>query len=102
MNLGLLWKSKSWEMLEPRFKPAAPGLGSGAPFLRVSRRSIYKFIEEEDLPAYRLTATGPYRFFPQELEAWLKREKPEKKREVGVKKKNRPKKSGKTSKGRSK
>ena len=60
---------------------AAPAVANGASdilslpeacvFLRVHRNTLYKLISDGELPAFRLTQGGRWRFRKRDLEQWL-------------------------------
>ena len=40
-------------------------------FLGVHRNTLYKLIQAEEIPAFRLTAGGPWKFRQRDLNQWL-------------------------------
>jgi excisionase family DNA binding protein len=40
-------------------------------FLGVHRNTIYKMIQAEEIPAFRMTAGGPWKFRQRDLVQWL-------------------------------
>jgi excisionase family DNA binding protein len=46
-------------------------LGEASRFLGVHRNTIYKLIQAEEIPAFRLTAGGPWKFRQSDLIQWL-------------------------------
>ncbi len=48
--------------------------GVGA-YLKVSRHTVYRFLNEGGLPAHRLTPGGHRRFIRAEVDAWIRERK---------------------------
>ena len=51
--------------------PDIISLPGACKFLGVHRNTIYKLIQEEELPAFRMTRGGRWKFRRAELEEWL-------------------------------
>lgn len=51
--------------------PDIISLPEACKFLGVHRNTIYKLIQEEDLPAFRMSRGGRWKFRRSELEEWL-------------------------------
>lgn len=46
-------------------------LGEASQFLGIHRNTIYKLIRAEEIPAFRLTVGGPWKFRRSDLIQWL-------------------------------
>ena len=59
---------------EFRYEESGSGiisLGEACRFLGVHRNTLYKLIQAQEIPAFRMTAGGPWKFRKRDLEQWL-------------------------------
>lgn len=69
-------KAFSTEQKETTFRPAAGltemmSVAQACTFLAIHRNTLYKLISEGEIPAFRLTKGGRWKFRRTDLEDWL-------------------------------
>lgn len=78
--------------LSLRLQAGAPlNLAEASAYLGAHPKTVLRWIADNGLPAHRVPGGREYRFFPSELDGWLRSEKPSKRTARKTKTKARPK-----------